>query len=183
MNARRLFVTSCLALITTAMVFSIRGDIVDALSADFHLTKQQMGVILSPAFWGVTLSILVGGSLVDFVGMRKLLRLSSLGYVCATLLILFAPRPASVVDPYYSDPGFLCLYAGMLILGLSQGETLRSRSYFRSWAAGTTITALPRLFATSPLPLAFSQLLSESFSSTIGPREGIKRLELRQTCE
>ena len=34
MNTRRLFVASCLALLTTSMVFSIRGDIVDALSVD-----------------------------------------------------------------------------------------------------------------------------------------------------
>ena len=32
MNTRRLFVASCLALLTTSMVFSIRGDIVDALT-------------------------------------------------------------------------------------------------------------------------------------------------------
>ena len=42
MNTRRLFVASCLALLTTSMVFSIRGDIVDALTLDFHITKEQM---------------------------------------------------------------------------------------------------------------------------------------------
>src|SRR5579884_1918510 len=72
-NPRRLFLASCVALITTAMVFSIRGDILDALGTDFHLTKQQTGLLLSPAFWGFTVSILIGGSLVDFIGMRKLL--------------------------------------------------------------------------------------------------------------
>ena len=73
MNTRRLFVASCLALLTTSMVFSIRGDIVDALTLDFHITKEQMGAILSPAFWGFTLSIIIGGSLVDWLGMRNLL--------------------------------------------------------------------------------------------------------------
>src|SRR5262249_28317922 len=117
MNPRKLFVTSCLALVTTSMVFSIRGDIIDAVSADFHITKEQMGVVLSPAFWGFTLSIIIGGSLVDFFGMRRLLALSSLGYIGALLLIIFAPRPAAPVAPYYSDTGFICLYAGMLTLG------------------------------------------------------------------
>lgn len=103
------------------MVFSIRGDILDALSSDFHLTKQQTGIILSPAFWGFTLSILVGGSLVDFFGMRRLLALSGWGYVAAISAIVFAPRPSAPAEPFYSNPGFLILYGGMLLLGLSQG--------------------------------------------------------------
>ncbi|MBK5293179.1 MAG: MFS transporter [Acidobacteriia bacterium] len=121
MNPRKLFLASCVALVTTSMVFSIRGDILDALGADFHLNRQQTGLILSPAFWGFTLSILIGGSLVDFIGMRRLLLISSGGYVAAVLAILFAPRPTAAVDPYYSDPGFLILYGAMLTLGLSQG--------------------------------------------------------------
>jgi len=120
-NPHRLFVASCLALVTTSMVFSIRGDILDALGADFHLNKQQTGVLLSPAFWGFTLSILIGGSLVDFFGMRKLLALSSFGYIGAVLAIIFAPRPEAAVEPYYSQPSFVILYAAMLALGLSQG--------------------------------------------------------------
>jgi len=103
------------------MVFSIRGDILDALSADFHLNKQQTGLILSPAFWGFTISILIGGSLVDFFGMRRLLAISGWGYILATAAILLAPRPAAPVEAFYTDPGFLVLYAGMLALGLSQG--------------------------------------------------------------
>ena len=121
MHPRRLFVASCVALVTTSMVFSVRGDILDALGADFHLTKQQTGVALMPAFWGFTLSIFIGGSLVDYFGMRKLLLLSSAGYIAAVLAIVFAPMPAGAIDPYYSDPGFLILYAAMLTLGLSQG--------------------------------------------------------------
>lgn len=120
-NARKLFVASCLALVTTSMVFSIRGDILDALGADFHLNKEQLGVILSPAFWGFTLSILIGGSLVDFFGMRRLLLLSAAGFSTAVLAIVFAPRPSAPVTPYYSDPGFVILYGAMLTIGLSQG--------------------------------------------------------------
>ncbi len=121
MHKTRLFVASCLALVTTSMVFSVRGDALDALGVDFHLNKEQLGVILSPAFWGFTVSIVLGGSLVDFFGMRRLLLLSGAGYVVAPLMIILAPRPAGPATPYYSDPGFLILYAGMLLLGLSQG--------------------------------------------------------------
>jgi MFS family permease len=121
LNRRRLFVASCIALVTTAMVFSIRGDVLDAIAGDFRLTKQQIGVVLSPAFWGFTLSIMIGGALVDFFGMKRLLLLSSVGYVISALAIMFAPRPAAPTAPYYSDPGFQILYASMLGLGLCQG--------------------------------------------------------------
>ncbi len=121
MHPGRLFFASCLALVTTSMVFSIRADILDALGADFHLDKTQIGVVLSPAFWGFTLSIVIGGSLVDYLGMRNLLLLSSSGYLVAVAAILFAPLPAAPVEPYYSDTGFVVLYSAMLVLGLSQG--------------------------------------------------------------
>ena len=121
MNRGRLFAASCVALVTTSMVFSIRADILDALGADFHLTKQETGVLLSPAFLGFTLSILIGGSLVDFFGMRRLLVLSGWGYIGGILSMIVAPTPTAPVEPYYSDPGFILLYAAMLTLGLSQG--------------------------------------------------------------
>ena len=120
-NRNKLFIASCVALVTTSMVFSIRGDILDALGADFKLNKEQLGIILSPAFWGFTVSILVGGSLVDLFGMRRLLYLSSFGYIGAVFAILFAPTSAAPVTSLTSDPGFIILYAAMLTLGLSQG--------------------------------------------------------------
>jgi len=120
-NPRRLFLASCLALITTAVAFSIRGDILDALTADLYISKQQAGILLSPAFWGNTLAVILGGALVDFLGMRRLLYVSFLGYVYAVLAILFAPRPPGPVAPFYSDPGFLLVYSGMLALGMCQG--------------------------------------------------------------
>jgi MFS family permease len=121
MNPSRLFAASCVALLTTSMVFSIRGDILDALANEFRLTKEQIGLCLSPAFWGFTLSIWIGGSLVDFLGMRRLLLVSAGGYLAAVAAIILAPRPSAAVTPFYTDPGFIILYAAMLTLGLSQG--------------------------------------------------------------
>ena len=121
MNRNRLFLASCVALVTTSMVFSIRGDILDALGADFQLNKEQIGQILSPAFWGFTLSIIIGGSLVDLFGMRRLLMLSGIGYVGAILAIIFAPFPSGPVESIFTNGSCLLLYAAMLALGLSQG--------------------------------------------------------------
>src|SRR5262245_9866153 len=121
MNVRRLFVASCLSLLTTSMVFAIRGDIEADLSAAFHLTKEQMGLIWGPAFWGFTLAILVSGLVVDSVGMRALHVLSSLGYIGGILLVLVAPRPAGPVASLLDSAGTVVLYVAFLAIGLSQG--------------------------------------------------------------
>jgi MFS family permease len=120
-NPQRLFLASVLALVTTGVAFSIRGDILDALTADLHLTRKQTGILLSPAFWGNTLAVILGGALVDFLGMRRLLYVAFAGYVYAISAILLAPYPTAAVTPFYSDPGFLLVYSGMLSLGICQG--------------------------------------------------------------
>ena len=55
---KRLFVASCIALLTTAMVFSVRAAILDDLGAQFHVNKQLVGIFVrylrlytAPAFW------------------------------------------------------------------------------------------------------------------------------------
>ena len=121
MNKQRLFVASCVSLVTTSMVFSIRGDIEPAMSAAFHLTKEQIGSIWSPAFWAFTIAIFISGALVDMVGMRALHILSSLGYFAGISLVLLAPHPTAPVDSIFAHGGTTMLYVGFLIMGLSQG--------------------------------------------------------------
>ncbi len=121
MDRNRLFIASCIALVTTSMVLSIRGDVLDALGTDFQLTKEQLGQLLGPAFWGFTISILIGGSLVDLFGMRRLLTLSGAFYVVAILTIVLAPFPDGPVDSIFTNPITLMVYAAMLTLGLAQG--------------------------------------------------------------
>jgi MFS family permease len=120
-NERKLFVASCISLVTTSMVFAIRGDIEGDLSAAFHLTKEQMGLIWGPAFWGFTLAIFASGLVVDIVGMRALHALSSVGYIFGILLVILAPRPEGPVSSIFGTTGSLCLYCGFLAMGLSQG--------------------------------------------------------------
>ncbi len=121
MNRNRLFIASCVALVTTSMVFSIRGDVLDALGTDFHLNKEQLGQLLSPAFLGFTLSILIGGSLVDLFGMRRLLTISGIFYVFAILAIVMAPFPDGPIASIFGNPITSLLWFAMLTLGLAQG--------------------------------------------------------------
>ena len=103
------------------MVFAIRGDIEGDLSGAFHLTKEQMGLIWGPAFWGFTLAIFVSGLIVDAIGMRALHIISSLGYIGGVLLVLVAPRPDGPVASIFGSTGTTLLYVAFLAMGLSQG--------------------------------------------------------------
>jgi MFS family permease len=121
MNKQKLFVASCVSLVTTSMVFAIRGDVEAAMSTAFQLTKAQMGTIWSPAFWAFTIAIFLSGALVDTVGLRSLHVLSALGYIVGVGIVLLAPHPAAPVASVFSDTGTTLLYVGFLIMGLSQG--------------------------------------------------------------
>ena len=121
MNSSRLFVASCISLVTTSMVFAIRGDIEPAMSGAFQLSAQQMGLIWSPAFWAFTIAILVSGALVDVVGMRVLHILSAVGYLAGVALVLLAPYPAAPVASIFDTTGTTMLYVGFFTMGLSQG--------------------------------------------------------------
>lgn len=121
MDKPKLFLASCVSLVTTSMVFAIRGDIATAMAAAFHLTNEQLGLIFSPAFWAFTIAIFISGALVDVLGMRRLHILSAVGYVVGVLLVILAPRPPGPVGSLFDSTGTTLVYAGFFIMGLSQG--------------------------------------------------------------
>lgn len=107
-KTNKLFVASCLALLVTALSFGIRAGIMNNLMVQFHIDAKQMGLIAGTAFWGFPLAIIIGGMIVDFVGMKRLLLL-------ACILHLFG-----IVFTIYST-GFLSLYISTLFIGIANG--------------------------------------------------------------
>src|SRR5436853_7927780 len=103
MQKQRLFVASCVSLVTTSMVFAIRGDVAAPMSTAFQITNEQMGLIFSPAFWAFTIAIFISGALVDLVGMRSLHVLSAIGYIVGGGLVLVAPHPPAPVASIFSE--------------------------------------------------------------------------------
>ncbi|MDW5287426.1 MFS transporter [Formosa sp. PL04] len=72
-NKNRLFLGSCLALITTAMTFAIRARLETVFGPEgVGLTLEQIGYAFTPAFFGFTLAMIFGGPLVDFLGIKKI---------------------------------------------------------------------------------------------------------------
>src|SRR4051812_13365295 len=121
MQKQKLFVASCVSLVTTSMVFAIRGDVAGPMSSAFQITNEQMGLIFSPAFWAFTISIFICGAVVDAIGMRALHILSAIGYFVGVGLVLVAPHPTAPVASIFSETGTTLLYAGFFVMGLSQG--------------------------------------------------------------
>jgi MFS family permease len=103
------------------MVFAIRGDIANDMAAAFHLSNEQLGLIFSPAFWCFTIAIFLSGALVDAIGMRTLHVLSAIGYFVGVALVVFATRPDAPVASIFDHAGTTWLYAGFMVMGLSQG--------------------------------------------------------------
>ncbi len=89
-NRKQLFLASRIALIVTAMTFAFRASLEGVWSTDFHLNKEQLGWIFSPAFWGFTLAMIFGGPLCDIVGMKRLLGLAFIGHVAGIVIYLVA---------------------------------------------------------------------------------------------
>jgi len=70
---KRLFLGSCLALITTAMTFAIRARLETVFGPEgVGLTLEQIGYAFTPAFFGFTIAMIFGGPLVDFLGIKKI---------------------------------------------------------------------------------------------------------------
>jgi MFS family permease len=89
-NRNQLFLASRIALIVTAMTFAFRASLEGIWSTEFNLTKEQLGWIFSPAFWGFTLAMVFGGPLADVLGMKRLLGLAFIGHIAGIIIYLVA---------------------------------------------------------------------------------------------
>lgn len=104
----QLFLASCIALIATAMTFAFRASLEGVWGEQFQLTKEELGWIFSPAFWGFTLAMIFGGPLCDLIGMKRLLLLAFLGHFTGIVLYLFAGSA-------------MMLFVGTLCIGIGNG--------------------------------------------------------------
>src|SRR5216683_1332086 len=117
----KLFLVSVLALATAGIGFSIRGDIGGALQSHFfdpidklhsaEMTASVLGIV----FMGFAIAIAIGSPLLDYLGMGRLLGVSSLCFVIGNLVVIFADNLKG------SLPVFWVVWTGMLIIGVAQG--------------------------------------------------------------
>ena len=107
-DARRLFLGSCVALIATSVAFATVGAIMFDLKGEFVLNNAQVGWIGGAAIWGFALSQVFFAPFCDTLGMRFLVRMAFVGHLAGSLVLVFAT-------------GFWTLFAGALIIAMANG--------------------------------------------------------------
>ncbi len=111
-HRNKLFVASCLALLVTSLSFGIRAGILGTLGDQFKLDKTQLGSIAATAFWGFPLAVIIGGMVVDIIGMKRLLIIAFVFHLTGIVLTIFA---GSFSSPYFA------LFTSTLLIGLANG--------------------------------------------------------------
>lgn len=107
-NRKQLFIASCLALLVTSLSFGIRAGILGTLGTQFGLTAAELASIAGTAFWGFPLAVIIGGFLVDVIGMKRLLVMAFLLHLLGIVLTVFAK-------------GYSGLFISTLCIGLANG--------------------------------------------------------------
>ena len=108
-NRDRLFLGSCFALIVTAMTFAIRARLETVFGPEgVGISLENIGYAFLPAFWGFTLAMMIGGPLVDSLGMKKITTLAFITHLIGIIGTLLA------YDLY-------TLFAATLFIGIGNG--------------------------------------------------------------
>jgi MFS family permease len=104
----KLFWASCIALIFTSLTFSLRAAFEHIWETEFTIDKVGIGWVFSPAFWGFTLAMVFGGTLVDVIGMRRIMGFAFIGHVAGAVVYLVA-KDATM------------LFIGTMLIGIGNG--------------------------------------------------------------
>lgn len=111
-DRNKLFVASCLALLVTSLSFGIRAGLLGTWGTQFNLDKAEISTITATAFWGFPLAVIIGGMIVDIIGMKKLLVMAFIFHLAGILLTIFA---GSFSSPYWA------LFISTLLIGIANG--------------------------------------------------------------
>ena len=107
-SRKQLFTASCLALLVTSLSFGIRAGILGKLGTEFNLSASELGTIAATAFWGFPLAVVIGGFIVDIIGMKRLLELAFIFHLAGIVLTIFAT-------------GYWTLFLSTLLIGIANG--------------------------------------------------------------
>ena len=107
-NRTQLFRASCLSLLVTSLSFGIRAGTLNDFGAVFGLDKAQLASITATAFYGFPIAVVIGGFVVDIIGMKRLLVLAFIFHLAGILMTVFAQ-------------GYWTLYLSTLMIGIANG--------------------------------------------------------------
>lgn len=121
-DKKKLFLIGLFAVTTAGISFSLRSSIAGDIQTAFFdpidavHSASMLGAALGVAFLGFALTIAFGSPLLDFLGMRNVLTISSLSFMTGTLLTIFADRISAGAGIYR------VVWFGMLFSGIGWGS-------------------------------------------------------------
>jgi len=110
-----LFSGICLALIPTGASFALVSNILGALKQDFLLTNYQVGLIGGAALWGMAISLLFFGPMLEGFGLKNGARVGFAFHLTGLTLMIAA------VTQVGSPSGFWMLMLGAATLAVGNG--------------------------------------------------------------
>lgn len=112
----RLFSGICMALIPTGASFALIAAIIPQLKAEFILTNTQVGAIAGAALWGMAISLLLIGPLLEGFGMKKATWAAFLGHLLGVTVMISA-----VAFRENPEVGFWVLMLGAVLFAAGNG--------------------------------------------------------------
>ena len=144
-NIRRskLFVASCLALLVTGLSFGIRAGNLPQWAAEFNLNASELAAITATAFWGFPLAVIIGGMVVDAIGMKKLLVMAYFFHLAGIILTVYAGNFGSAFWPLFLSTLLIGIANGTveaacnpLVAALYPGNKTTKLNHFHLWFPG-----------------------------------------------
>lgn len=113
-NKLRLFTGSCFALLVTALTFAMRAKIEEVFGpvedgGIFGIPKEAIGWAYSPAFWGFTIAMVLGGFVIDIVKTRTIVWAAFFLQLIGAILFILADTKET-------------LFAANVFVGLGNGS-------------------------------------------------------------
>ncbi len=140
-NKSRLFVASCLALLVTSLTFAMRAKIEGVFGSveGYGLTKEEVGWAFSPAFWGFTGAMVIGGLIIDIVKTKNIVRAAFFLHLIGTISLLMATtKEILFLANVFIGFGNGCVEAALnpLIATVYPNEKTKMLNRFHVWFPG-----------------------------------------------
>jgi MFS family permease len=139
----KLFVASCLALLVTGLSFGIRAGNLPQWAAEFNLNASELSAITATAFWGFPLAVIIGGMIVDLIGMKKLLVMAFIFHLAGIVLTVYAGSFGNAFWPLFLSTLLIGIANGTveaacnpLVAALYPGNKTTKLNHFHLWFPG-----------------------------------------------
>lgn len=114
-NRKKIFTGICLALLPTAFSFVLVSNILYQLKTEFILTNAHVGYIGGAALWGMAVSLLTIGPLLEKIGLKRATTGAFICHIAGVTLFLIAYPFAGAAFAFW------ILFMGAIGMGIGNG--------------------------------------------------------------